>query len=62
MSWIKTNGNVTVTVTMIMFMTFTIIMIVTKAIIMIMTMNRTFKNGNRTIIETLKDAEGTLDA
>ena len=62
MSWIKTNGNVTVT--MIMFMTFTIIMImtVTKAMTMIMIMNRTFKNGNRTIIETLKDAEGTLDA
>ncbi len=57
MSWIK-NGNVTVTVTvtMIMFMTFT------KAMTMIMTMNRTFKNGNRTIIETLKDAEGTMDA
>ena len=61
MYWIK---NVTVTVTMIMFMTFTIIMImtVTKAMAMIMIMNRTFKNGNRTIIETLKDAEGTLDA
>ena len=61
MYWIK---NVTVTVTMIMFMTFTLTMImtVTKAMTMIMIMNRTFKNGNRTIIETLKDAEGTLDA